>query len=53
MTRDGLQVHAVEFRGNLVGNITGTVTGGAANANKLTSASTFELTGDVFLTQII
>ena len=39
--------HAVEFRGNLVGNITGTVTGGAANANKLTSVSNFELTGDV------
>ena len=46
------QVHAVEFRGNLVGNITGTVTGGAANANKLTSASTFELTGDVSSNQI-
>ena len=40
-------VHAVEFRGNLIGNITGTVTGGAATANKLTSASTFELLGDV------
>ena len=47
-----MQVHAVEFRGNLVGNITGTVTGGAANANKLTSASTFELTGDVSSNQI-
>ena len=46
------QVHAVEFRGNVVGNITGTVTGGAANANKLTSASTFEMTGDVSSNQI-
>ena len=45
-------VHAVEFRGNLIGNITGTVTGGAANANKLTSASTFELSGDVSSNQI-
>ena len=46
------QVHAVEFRGNVVGNLTGTVTGGAANANKLTSASTFEITGDVSSNQI-
>ena len=46
------QVHAVEFRGNLIGNITGTVTGGATNANKLTSATTFELTGDVSSNQI-
>ena len=45
-------VHAVEFRGNLIGNITGTVTGGAANANKLTSASTFQLSGDVSSNQI-
>ena len=45
-------VHAVEFRGNLIGNITGTVTGGAATANKLTSASTFELLGDVSSNQI-
>ena len=42
-----VQVHAVEFRGNPIGNITGTVTGGAATANKLTSASTFEISGDV------
>ncbi len=45
-------VHAVEFRGNLIGNITGTVTGGATNANKLTSATTFEITGDVSSNQI-
>lgn len=46
------QVHAVEFRGNLIGNITGTVTGGATNANKLTSATTFQLSGDVSSNQI-
>ena len=45
-------VHAVEFRGNLIGNITGTVTGGSTNANKLTSASTFQLSGDVSSNQI-
>jgi len=45
-------VNSVEFRGNLIGNVTGTVTGGAANANKLTSSSTFELTGDVSSNQI-
>ena len=45
-------VNAVEFRGNLVGNITGTLVGGAATANKLTSASTFELSGDVSSNQI-
>ena len=35
-----------------IGNITGTVTGGAATANKLTSASTFEISGDVSSNQI-
>jgi microcystin-dependent protein len=45
-------VNSVEFRGNLIGNVTGTVTGGSANANKLTSSSTFELTGDVSSNQI-
>jgi microcystin-dependent protein len=45
-------VHAVQFRGDIVGNVTGTVTGGAANANKLTTASTFQLTGDVSSNQI-
>ena len=45
-------VNAVEFRGNLIGNITGTVTGGATNANKLTSATTFQISGDVSSNQI-
>ena len=45
-------VHAVQFRGDIVGNVTGTVTGGAANANKLTTASTFQLSGDVSSNQI-
>ena len=38
--------------GKVVGSLTGTVTGGAANANKLTSASTFQLSGDVSSNQI-
>jgi microcystin-dependent protein len=45
-------VHEVQFRGDIVGNVTGTVTGGAANANKLTTASTFQLSGDVSSNQI-
>tara|TARA_B100000886_G_C20424966_1_gene493486 strand:+ start:664 stop:2754 length:2091 start_codon:yes stop_codon:yes gene_type:complete len=45
-------VHAVQFRGDIVGNVTGTVTGGSANANKLTTASTFQLSGDVSSNQI-
>ena len=35
------------FTGNLVGNVSGTVSGRAGSADKLTSATTFELTGDV------
>ena len=40
-------VYATTFNGNLVGNVSGTVSGRAGSADKLTSATTFRLTGDV------
>jgi len=41
------EVNATTFKGNLVGNVSGTVSGRAGSADKLTSATTFRLTGDV------
>ena len=41
------EVTATTFKGNLVGNVSGTITGRAGSADKLTSATTFRLTGDV------
>jgi len=40
-------VFATTFIGNLTGNVNGTVSGVAGSANKLTSASTFRIAGDV------
>lgn len=40
-------VYATKFYGNLEGNITGTIEGRATSANKLSSATTFNLTGDI------
>jgi len=40
-------IYSTAFTGNLVGNVSGTVSGRAGSADKLTSATTFELTGDV------
>ena len=41
------QIYASTFFGNLQGNVTGTVTGRAGSANRLTSATTFAVSGDV------
>ena len=41
------QVYANTFFGNLQGNVSGTVTGRAGNADRLTTATTFALSGDV------
>lgn len=41
------QVYATTFFGNLSGNVSGTVTGRAGSANRLTSATTFSIEGDV------
>lgn len=41
------RVYATRFVGNLEGSVTGTIEGRATSANKLTSATTFNLTGDV------
>jgi len=40
-------VYATTFVGNVTGNVNGTVSGTAGTANKLTSASTFRLIGDI------
>ena len=41
------QVYATTFFGNLQGNVSGTVTGRAGSADKLASATTFVVDGDV------
>jgi microcystin-dependent protein len=40
-------VYATNFIGNLQGNVTGTITGRAGSADRLTSATTFAISGDV------
>lgn len=39
--------YATTFVGNLTGNVNGTVSGISGSANKLTSATTFKLSGDI------
>ena len=46
-------MYATTFVGNLTGNVSGTVSGRAGSADKLTSATTFRLTGDVAAEDII
>lgn len=41
------QVYATTFFGNVQGNVSGTVSGRAGSADRLASATTFALTGDV------
>ena len=43
-------VYANNFVGNVTGNVSGTVSGTAGQANKLTTATTFNMTGDVTAT---
>jgi len=45
-----IEVYANKFIGNFQGNVTGTVSGTAGFANKLTQATTFQMTGDVSAT---
>jgi len=40
-------VYATTFTGNLVGNVSGTVSGRSGSADKLTSATTFRISGDI------
>ena len=42
-----LNVYAQNFVGNLTGNVTGTVSGRSGSTDKLASATTFKMTGDV------
>ena len=44
-------VYATTFVGNVTGNVNGTVSGIAGSANKLTSASSFRIAGDVATTE--
>ena len=46
-------MYATTFVGNLTGNVSGTVSGRAGFPDKLTSATTFRLTGDVAAEDII
>ena len=41
------QIHATTFYGNIQGNVSGTVSGRAGSADRLASATTFALSGDV------
>jgi microcystin-dependent protein len=45
-------VYATTFTGNLTGNVTGTVSGRSGSTNKLATATTFEVQGDVSSNQI-
>ena len=46
-------VTATTFVGNLTGNVSGTVSGRAGSADKLTSSSTFRITGDVSAADLV
>lgn len=46
-------IHATTFIGNLTGNVSGTVSGRAGSADKLTSATTFKVTGDISAPDIV
>lgn len=45
-------IFATTFNGNLTGNVTGTVSGRSGSTNKLATATTFEIQGDVSSNQI-
>jgi len=47
------EVNATTFKGNLEGNVSGTITGRAGSADKITSATTFRMTGDVIADDFI
>jgi len=46
-------IYATKFVGNLEGNVSGTVSGRAGSADKLTSPTTFRITGDVSADDIV
>ena len=47
-----LNVYANNFVGNFTGNVSGTVSGTAGSSNKLSTATTFAMTGDVSATSL-
>ena len=46
-------MYSTTFIGNLTGNVSGTVSGRAGSADKLTSSSTFRITGDVSAADLV
>ena len=48
-----LGIYATTFNGNLLGNVTGTVSGRAGSADKLASSTNFQMTGEVIANQLI
>ena len=46
-------MYSTTFVGNLTGNVSGTVSGRAGSADKLTSSSTFRITGDVSAADLV
>jgi len=52
-TQKFANIYATTFIGNLTGNVSGTVSGRAGSADKLTSPTTFRLTGDITASDIL
>lgn len=52
-TQKWQNVYSTTFVGNLTGNVNGTVSGIAGSANKLTSASTFRIAGDIVADDVV
>ena len=48
-----LGIYATTFNGNLLGNVTGTVSGRAGSADKLASSTNFQMTGEVVANQLL
>jgi len=48
-----LGIYATTFNGNLLGNVTGTVSGRAGSADKLASSTNFQITGEVVANQLV
>jgi microcystin-dependent protein len=46
-------IYSTNFIGNLIGNVNGSVSGAAGSANRLSSATTFTMSGDVSSTNVL
>lgn len=52
-TQKFANIYATTFIGNLTGNVSGTVSGRAGSSDKLTTPTTFRLTGDITASDIL